>query len=134
MADQIVSDKEAEIVNTMISRARYKPLGRGPRMFDCYGLVIEVARQLDMKIPYDPLVATSDKATLAVLIKRAEEEGSWKECSPETGAVAVFGRVAAGRHVGVCLAGGVLDIDSNGIRHRTYSRIDECVGYYRWVH
>jgi cell wall-associated NlpC family hydrolase len=82
----------------------YERGARGPAAFDCWGLVLEVRRRLQLPAPPD--YASAQLAPLDVLaLFHAEPPPGWERVAPRDGAIVLA--LDAG-HAGVFVAGRVL--------------------------
>lgn len=113
----------------------YQPLGRGPDQFDCWGLVLDVLDRLGGPLPLDPMKAALRPAQMAEIFEAHYAPDDWRSCGPDTGAIAFFPRRACALHVGVCVAGGVLDISrAHGVRFRSIEEVGMLkVEFARWA-
>lgn len=88
---------------------QYQDNGRGPVFFDCSGLVIEVCDRMNWPVPHFPTdMQAADKR---LLFRDQLRNREWRQCDPVDGVVAFFGRMAAGRHVGIVINGGILQTE-----------------------
>lgn len=102
--------------------AQYAPLGRGPVLFDCWGLVLDVRRRLGLSVPVDPMVAAQTPHEMAGIIAAAYRSDQWRQSDAYDGAVIMFPAIARALHAGVCLADGIFDISArSGLRWRARS-------------
>lgn len=114
---------QADYVNALLPRLSYEPLGRGPDVFDCWGLILHVVRDMTGAQPFDPMRHAQTPDAIGSIVRRGVERGGWDLCAPQTGAVAAFGGRHRCVHVGVCIADGVLDISKTGARHRSHAAL-----------
>ena len=75
----------------------FKHRGRGPKDYDCYGLVLEISRRQGI-ILFDTGYP-DDIADHVSLIK--SNMYRWERCDPQAGAVLLFRQGAMANHVGV---------------------------------
>jgi len=120
---------EAALVDA-ISTARYVPLGRGPEVFDCWGLVLWVLGALGRAVPVDPMQAARTPREMVALFERHYRDRDWRRVSvgPDisdlSGAVLFFPRLERAVHVAVLVNGLVLDCERRvGVRQRTIAQL-----------
>ncbi len=113
----------------------YEPLGRGPDRFDCWGLVLDVLSRLGEPVPLDPMQAALRPGDMKEIFAAHFDADHWRDSSPVTGAIAFFPRREAALHVGVCVAGGVLDIcRAHGVRFRSLEEVGMLkVDFAKWA-
>jgi cell wall-associated NlpC family hydrolase len=113
---------QADLVNRYLS-ARYQPLGRGPDVFDCWGLVLAVLRDLGCATPIDPMQYGSNPLEVRRLMAAHYQPSEWVRGDLEPGALVFFPLLERASHVGVWLADGLLDVGrQTGARFRQKER------------
>ena len=77
----------------------FQALGRGPEAYDCWGLVIEVARRIGIEVP-DYGVDPDDPDSISD--KFYEVEGNYKVVSSaQRGDIVLYKRMDGGLHFGI---------------------------------
>jgi cell wall-associated NlpC family hydrolase len=73
--------------------------GRGPAEYDCYGLVMELARRKGSPIPDFP--STADQAINAAVMATQAAGPTWRELDkPAPGSIVIFKVMGRASHVG----------------------------------
>lgn len=114
--------------------------GRGPESFDCWGLVREARRRLNLPLPEDIEVNALEAASVSAEIETAKKDGHWHEITvPTIGCVvAIRNHHLFVNHVGVYLGNGLfmhvlakICACQDRITSPAWSR--RIVGYYEYV-
>ena len=61
-----------------VATARYQPLGRGPEVFDCWGLVLHILEGLGLPVPLDPREAASNAREMLAIFGKHYREADWR--------------------------------------------------------
>jgi hypothetical protein len=114
-----------EQVAESYSGVRYERLGRGPSVFDCWGLVLSVRARLGRIPPIDPMAAARRPCEMVEIVAAAYRASDWVPGQAGRGGdIAMFPSMARCLHAGVWLAGGVLDISQTaGLRWRSVEQL-----------
>ena len=80
----------------------YLPCGRGPKAFDCYGLVLHLLGLLGLPVPPDPHQAASRASETAEIVQKNWNEQEWTRCPPRDrrGRIYVIDRAGSACWVG----------------------------------
>lgn len=73
--------------------------GRGPKEYDCYGLLIEIYRRSGIRVPDH--ASSDDRSLIEQWVN--EELRLWEECDPFRGAAMLVRVQGLLCHVGICL-------------------------------
>lgn len=125
---------QASLVNRYLM-ADYQPLGRGPDNYDCWGLVLSVLGDLGCAQPIDPMAYGANPLEVRRLMSAHYAPDDWRASDLEPGALVFFPKLDRAAHVGVWLAGGLLDIGRRtGARFRQKERFEhERFEVVKWV-
>ena len=97
------------MVNRLIA-TRYMDGGRGPDHFDCWGLVVEVCRQMGWPIPVDPLLVATSLSQRRAGFAAHYDPGDWIMCDgPDEGAIGFTPLIDRASHAGICIGGVFLE-------------------------
>jgi cell wall-associated NlpC family hydrolase len=109
---------------------KYAHLARGPEIYDCYGLVLEITRRRGIKIDDVPYADTlTDKnATIIAHIKT-----EWRKVEVRPGAVLVFGMTKMATHCGVAIDQDRFIHASEDYKTTLVSRLDGRPPFRRWL-
>lgn len=115
--------------------ADWGDLGRGPDVYDCYGLLMAGRAMMGLSVPVDPMAASGDPRGVAAIVARAYKPGEWRRCDLGDGCAVFFPSLEKAQHVGLGLSGGVLDISkTGGVRFRSAAQISETrAEFWQWV-
>ena len=115
--------------------ARYERGGRGPDVFDCFGLFAELCRRRGIAIPDHPTPADLRQREQAII---AAVEADWISLvAPEEGCGVVLRIGPWMSHIGMVLAGGKF-IHASSASGVTVARLDDVqwqqriAGFYRY--
>jgi len=107
--------------------------GRGPDVYDCWGLLMELYRRRGIVIPdYE---SPTDWKEIAAMI--GQEIVAWTECKEEPGATVLMRMASEPHHVGMYLGmGRFIHIHQNRNGGVCVDRVNDwknrIVGYYRY--
>lgn len=108
--------------------------GRGPDAYDCYGLVIEVARRHGKSLPDAFYSETSREFNSDLIDATKPTIHATRIDKPVEGAVVVMTVGGEPNHVGTCLGdGNFIHCGKYGVRVESLASVSKRIeGYYTW--
>ncbi|MDJ0922123.1 MAG: NlpC/P60 family protein [Henriciella sp.] len=82
--------------------------GRGPRDYDCWGLVVGALKMAGHTVPFDPVEASESPLAVKALFAQHLRKDEWVASEAVDGAVVFFPSFSQAIHAGVMIEGRLL--------------------------